>query len=172
MSRILKVAFAVLALSVPALGWTAEKIAVVDVQGEILQTDADKQRINEVREKEDYKKNKAEYDRLKSEGEALLKTFQKDAAIMSQEQKATAQQKLGSMQEDLDHVTGKLQQAEQSAGQALLQEMAPSVQEVLREIIEKDGIGLLLQRQAVIHAEPSYSITSQVTDKLNQLTAK
>jgi outer membrane protein len=171
-SRILKVAFAVLALSVPALGWTAEKIAVVDVQGAILQTDAAQQRINEVREQEDYKKNKAEYDRLKSEGETLLKTFQKDAAIMSQEQKATAQQKLGSMQEDLDHVTGKLQQAEQSAGQALLQEMAPSVQEVLREIIEKDGIGLLLQRQAVIHAEPSYSITSQVTDKLNQLTAK
>jgi outer membrane protein len=171
-SRILKVVFAVLALSVPALGWTAEKIAVVDVQGAILQTDAAQQRINEVREQEDYKKNKEEYDRLKSEGEALLKTFQKDAAIMSQEQKATAQQKLGSMQEDLDHVTGKLQQAEQSAGQALLQEMAPSVQEVLREIIEKDGIGLLLQRQAVIHAEPSYSITSQVTDKLNQLTAK
>jgi outer membrane protein len=171
-SRILKVAFAVLALSVPALGWTAEKIAVVDVQGAILQTDAAQQRINEVREQEDYKKNKEEYDRLKSEGEALLKTFQKDAAIMSQEQKATAQQKLGSMQEDLDHVTGKLQQAEQSAGQALLQEMAPSVQEVLREIIEKEGIGLLLQRQAVIHAEPSYSITSQVTDKLNQLTAK
>jgi outer membrane protein len=171
-SRILKVAFAVLTLSVPALGWAAEKIAVVDVQGAILQTDAAQQRINEVREQEEYKKNKAEYDRLKSEGEALLKTFQKDAAIMSQEQKATAQQKLGSMQEDLDHVTGKLQQAEQTAGQALLQEMAPSVQEVLREIIEKEGIGLLLQRQAVIHAEPSYSITSQVTDKLNQLTAK
>jgi outer membrane protein len=91
---------------------------------------------------------------------------------MSQDQKVAAQQKLGSMQEDLDHVTGKLQQAEQGAGQALLQEMAPKVQEVLREIIEKDGIGLLLQRQAVIHAEPSYSITAQVTDKLNQLTTK
>ena len=91
---------------------------------------------------------------------------------MSQDQKVAAQQKLSSMQEDLDHVTGKLQQAEQVAGQALLQEMAPKVQEVLREIIEKDGIGLLLQRQAVIHAEPSYSITTQVTDKLNQATTK
>ena len=40
------------------------------------------------------------------------------------------------------------------------------------EIIEKDGIDLLLQRQAVIHAEPTYSITAQVTDKLNQLTAQ
>ena len=60
--------------------------------------------------------------------------------MMSAEQKTASQQKLTSMQEDLDHVTGKLQQAEQVAGQALLQEMAPKVQEVLREIIEADGI--------------------------------
>jgi outer membrane protein len=171
-SRLLRVAFTALLFSVPALGWAEGKIAVVDVQAAILNTDIAQTRITEVREQEDYKKNKAEYDRLKSEGETLLKTFQKDAAVMSQEQKVTAQQKLGSMQEDLDHVTNKLQQAEQGAGQALLQEMAPRVQEVLREIIEKDGIGLLLQRQAVIHAEPSYSVTAQVTDKLNQLTTK
>jgi Skp family chaperone for outer membrane proteins len=30
----------------------------------------------------------------------------------------------------------------------------------------------LLQRNAVVHAEPSYSITPQVTDKLNQLNTK
>jgi outer membrane protein len=163
---------AVVALSVSTFGWAEGKIAVVDVQGAILQTDVAQKRIGEIRNQDEFKKNKAEYDRLKAEGEALLKKFQKDAAVMSQEQKVEAQNKLGSMQDDLDHVTGKLQQTEQAAGQALLQEMAPKVQEVLREIIEKDGIGLLLQRNAVIHAEPSYSITAQVTDKLNQLTTK
>jgi outer membrane protein len=168
----MKVALAVLAFSIPALGWAEGKIAVVDVQGAILQTDLAQQRLGEVREQADYKKNKEEYDRLKTEGEALLKTFQKDAAIMSQEQKVAAQQKLTSMQDDLDHVTSKLQQAEQGAGQALLQEMAPKVQDVLREIIEKDGIDLLLQRNAVVHAKADYSITAQVTDKLNQLNAK
>ncbi|MEZ5571904.1 MAG: OmpH family outer membrane protein [Halioglobus sp.] len=172
MSKLVKVVIAVLAFSVPVLGWSAEKIAVVDVQGAILQTDYAQKRLGEVRDQEDYKKNKAEYDRLKNEGEALLKTFQKDAAVMSQDQKVAAQQKLTSMQEDLDHVTSKLQQAEQTVGQALLQEMAPKVQDVLREIIEKEGIGLLLQRNAVIHAEPSYSITAKVTDKLNQLAPK
>jgi outer membrane protein len=171
-SRIFKVVLVVLAISVPTLGWAQGKIAVVDVQGAILQTDIAQKRIAEIRDGAEYKKNKVEYDRLKSEGEALLNTFQKDAATMSQEQKVAAQNKLTSMQEDLDHVTSKLQQAEQIAGQALLQEMAPKVQEVLREIIEKDGIGLLLQRNAVIHADDSYSLTPQVTDKLNQLTVK
>jgi outer membrane protein len=172
-SRLLKVVLAVVAFSIPTLGWTEGKIAVVDVQGAILQTEYAQKKLGEVRAKEDYKKNKAEYDRLQTEGEGLLKTFQKDAAVMSPEQKTAAQKKLNSLQEDLEHVTGKLQQAEQGVGQALLQEMAPKVQEVLREIIEKDGIALLLQRSAVIHAEPGYSITAQVTEKLNQLnTAK
>ena len=75
---------------------------------------------------------------------------------------------MASKQADLEHVTGKLQQAEQGAGQALLQEMAPKVQEVLREIITAEGIGLLLQRASVIHADAGYSITAKVTDKLNQ----
>ena len=55
---------------------------------------------------------------------------------------------------------------------ALLQEMAPKVQEVLREIIAAEGIGLLLQRSSVIHADAGYSVTAKVTDKLNQSAAE
>ena len=91
---------------------------------------------------------------------------------MSQEQQAAARQKLSSKQADLEHVVGKVQQTEQVAAQALLQEMGPKVQEVLRDLITTDGIGLLLQRGAVIHADPSYSITAKVTDKLNQQMAQ
>jgi outer membrane protein len=91
---------------------------------------------------------------------------------MSQEQQVAARKKLASKQADLEHVTGKLQKAEQSAGQALLQEMAPKVQEVLRELISTEGIGLLLQRSSVIHADAGYSLTAKVTDKLNQLPAE
>ena len=50
--------------------------------------------------------------------------------------------------------------------------MSPKVQEVLRELIATEGIGLLLQRASVIHADAGYSITAKVTDKLNQLPAQ
>jgi len=161
-----------LAFSVPTLSWAQGKIAVVDVQGAILQTDVAQKRLGEVRDQADYKKNKAEYDRLKSEGDVLLKTAQKDAAVMSEEQKKATQTKLSGLQEDLEQVVGKLQQAEQGAGQALLQEMGPKMQEVLRDIIKEEKIGLLLTRNAVVHAEESYSITAKVTENLNKLTAK
>ncbi len=172
MSKLFKLTFAVLVLALPTLGWAQGKIAVVDLQEAILQTDLAQKRLQEIRSQDDFKADKAEFERLKKELDELVKKFQKDAAVMSQEQQSAARQKLASKQADLEHVVGKVQQTEQAAAQALLQEMGPKVQEVLREIITADGIGLLLQRGAVIHAEASYSITAKVTDKLNQMAAK
>jgi outer membrane protein len=137
-----------------------------------MQSDVAQKRLNAVREQEDYKSDKAEFDRLKDEFDVLVQGFQKDAAVMSQEQQVAARKKLGSKQADLEHVTGKLQEAEQAAGQTLLQEMSPKVQEVLRELIATEGIGLLLQRSSVIHADAGDSITAKVTDKLSQLPAQ
>ena len=172
MRKFLKASVVLFALALPTLGWAQGKIAVVDLQEAILQTDQAQKRLNQVREQDDYKSDKAEFDKLKKEFDDLVKDFQKDAAVMSQEQQLAARKKLASKQADLEHVTGKLQQAEQGAGQALLQEMAPKVQEVLREIIAAEGIGLLLQRSSVIHADAGYSITAKVTDKLNQSAAE
>ena len=172
MRNFFKTTVAVIALALPVLGWAQGKIAVVDLQEAILQTDLAQQRLNEVRNQDDYKSDKAEFDRLKKEFDELVKNFQKDAPVMSQENQIAARKKLASKQADLEHVAGKLQQAEQGAGQALLQEMGPKVQEVLREIIAADGIGLLLQRGSVIHADAGYSITAKVTDHLNQEAAE
>ena len=172
MNRLIKAAVIALALTVPSLAAAQGKIAVVNLQEAILQTDLAQKRITEVRGQEDYKADKAEFDRLKSEFEDLAKKFQKDLAVMSQEQQVAARKKLASKQADLEHVTGKLQQAEQTAGQRLLQEMSPSVQQALRELIASEGIGLLLQQQAVIHADPGYNITAKLTDKLNQMPSE
>jgi len=157
---------------VPALAQAQGKIAVVNLQEAILQSDMAQQRLNQVRSEEGYKADKAEFDRIQEELNDLVQEFQKDAAVMSQEQQIAARKRLASKQADLEHVAGKLQQAEQATGQALLQEMSPMVQEVLRELIATEGIGLLLQRASVIHADPGYSITAKVTDKLNQTAAE
>ena len=172
MSRLLKVALTCVFLAAPALALAQGKIAVVNVQEAILQTDQAQKRLADVRAEDDYKSDKAEFDRLNDEFQEMVKKLKTDMAVMSQEQQVAARQKLTSKQGDLEHVTGKLQQAEQAAGQAILQEMSPKVQEVLRDLIATEGIGLLLQRNSVIHADAGYSITAKVTDKLNQIPAK
>jgi len=171
-SRFIKATLAATFLMLPLVAAAQGKIAVVNLQEAILQTDQAQKRLTDVRNQEDYLADKEEFDGLKEEFEELARKFQKDAAVMSQEQQLAARKKLASKQADLEHVTGKLQQAEQAAGQALLQEMSPKVQQVLRELITTEGIGLLLQQQSVIHADAGYSITAKVTDKLNQLPAE
>jgi outer membrane protein len=171
---VIKKLLTVLAVTValiPVGAFAQGKVAVVDLQAAILQSDAAQQRLASVRDEEGYKADKDEFDRLREELDSLVKDFQKDAAVMSQEQQLAARKRLASKQADLEHVGGKLQQAEQATGQALLQEMSPMVQEVLRDLIATEGIGLLVQRASVIHADPGYSITAKVTDKLNQLSA-
>ena len=172
MSKLLKFTFAVLVLALPTLGWAQGKIAVVDLQEAILNTEVAQKRLAELRAQEDFKADKAEFERLKKEMDEMVKAFQKDGPVMSQDQQAAARKKLQAKQGDLEQVVGKVQQVEQAAAQSLLQDLGPKVQEVLRELITAEGIGLLLQRGAVIHADESYSITAKVTDKLNQMAAK
>jgi outer membrane protein len=147
------------------------RIAVVNLEEAILQTDEAQKRLSQLREEGDYKADKAELDRLQSEREAMIKELQADLAVMGPEEQQAARKRLANKQADLEHVLRKLQQAEQELGQRLLQEMTPKVQAVLRELIQSEGIGLLVQRSAVIHADNGYSITAKVTDRLNQEAA-
>ena len=149
----------------PSLGMAQGRIAVVNLEEAILQTDEAQKRLTALRETEDYKADKAELDQLQEERQELIKDVQKDMAIMSPEQQQAARKRLASKNADLEHVLRKLQQAEQLLGQELLQEMTPKVQAVLRELIQSEGIGLLIQRNAVIHADNGFSITAKVTER-------
>jgi len=171
-SKLAKITFAAMLLCLPALAQAQGKIAVVNLQEAILQTDLAQKRLEEVYNQEDFKANKAEFDKLKKELDTLVDKFKKDAAVMSDEQQTAMRQKLSNKQSDIEHVAGKLKQADQMAGQALLKEMSPKVEQALRELIASEGIGLLLRQEAIIHADPGYNITAKVTDKLNQLNAE
>ena len=172
MARILNVLLASIALCVIPVAASAQgRIAVVNLEEAILQTDEAQTRLNGLRTHDDYKSDKTELERLQGEREALIKQLQNDLAVMSAEQQQTARKRLASKNADLEHVLRKLQKSEQELGQELLQEMTPKVQAVLRDLIQSEGIGLLLQRSAVIHSDNGYSITAKVTDKLNQQAA-
>jgi outer membrane protein len=165
----LAVAMALVAL--PLVAAAQGKIAVVDLEAAILQTDFAQQRLSQFEESEDFSADKKEFEALRKELDELVQNFQRDQAAMSEDQKVAARQKLASKQSDIEYVAKKLQAMQQQNAQRVFQELAPKAREVLRDIIATDGIGLLLQQQTVIHADLGYSITAKVTDKLNQLPA-
>ena len=64
-------------LALPTLGWAQGKIAVVDLQEAILQTDVAQKRLQDIRDQDDYKADKAEFERLKKELDELVKSSRK-----------------------------------------------------------------------------------------------
>ena len=80
MFKFLKTSLAVLAFVLPASALAQGKIAVVNLQEAILQTDIAQKRLNEVRNQDDYKADKAEFDKLKG---ALSKRFEREVSMSS-----------------------------------------------------------------------------------------
>lgn len=171
MKIIKQLAVAMALIALPLVASAQGKIAVVDLEAAILQTDFAQQRLSTFEESEDFAADKSEFEGLRKELDELVQNFQRDQAAMSEDQKVAARQKLASKQSDIEYVAKKLQAMQQQNAQRVFQELAPKAREVLRDIIATDGIGLLLQQQTVIHADLGYSITAKVTDKLNQLPA-
>ena len=159
-------------LVLPTLAMAQGKIAVVNLEEAILQTDLAQQRLAEFEKNEDFTSDKNEFESLREELDKLVQDFQRDQAAMSEDQMVAARQKVSSKNSDLEYVSKKLQTLQQQNAQRVFQELAPKAREVLRDIITTEQIGLLLQQQGVIHADLGYSITAKVTDKLNQLPAE
>ena len=72
MRNVLKTTFVACLLALPMLSWAQGKIAVVDLQEAILQTDLAQKRLDGVRNQDDYKSDKAEFDKLKDEFDELI----------------------------------------------------------------------------------------------------
>lgn len=152
----------------PALSWAEGKIAVVSLQEAILNTDAAQSQLNTLRNSADYKKNRAELEALQKSGKELVEKLKKDGPTMSKEQQADLTRKIENTRGDLEHIGRKLQEQEKELAQRLFYEMGNKAKTAVNEIIKSEGIGLLLDRQAALHADSGYNITPKVTEKLNK----
>lgn len=143
------------------------KIAVLDARGAILATKEAQARIKKIQSNPEFAANVKELEKLRKEHDDIVKKVQKDSATMGKDQQQAEIKKITDKRADMEHVARKLQMAEQQLTQELYQEFAPKMQKAVDEIIKADGIGLLLNREAVVHAEQGYNITAKVTEKLN-----
>ncbi len=163
------VAVIVLAFSSAAFAQSGPgKIAVIDMQRAILSTDEAKDRLKKLRSDKDYTASRKEAQALSAEVEAMTKALQKDMAILSNEQRQHKGEKIQAKRADIEHLARKLQSAEEKLVKELVMEVRPLLKDAISELIDKENIGLLLDRQATHHVGAGYDVTAKVTDKLNR----
>ncbi len=145
------------------------KIAVLNAQQAIINTELAQSRLKALREETSFAANRTELEELSKSYQDTVAQLQKDAAVMSAEQKQTEAKKIQEKRSDIEHVQRKLQAAQEQLLQSVAQEMSPKLQKAVSELIESEGIGLLLNQQAAMHVDSSFSVTAKITDKLNQM---
>lgn len=152
------------------------KIAVVNFELAVFNTDLVKAKVQSLQVDPAYKKNMQEIQTIQNDAKKLVEKYKKESLTMSATQKQQIEADMKSKQSDMEHLAGKLKEAEATALQSTMYQMQGQAISAAKEIIAAEGIGLLLnasaQSQNVIHADTSFDITPKVTDKLNKLNKK
>ena len=144
------------------------KIAVLNSEIAIFSTDEAQKRLKTLSTDPEFDADKKQFDKLKKEYQDMVQRLQKDAAVMSAEQKAAKSKELEAKGADIEYIGHKLQSKQQELMQTLMQEIEPKFKKVVEDIIKADNIGLLLDARSVMHADSSYNITAKVTEALNK----
>ena len=147
-------------------------IAVVNLQLAVLQTEVAQKRLKELEEEPDFKKNIEEAEALEIELKELIETYQKERAVMSAQKRAEEEKRFREKQQDLNYIANKIQQTQKEIVDKIIESQSQNLNTVLNNLVEEQGIGLLLRAGpggSVLHADKSYDISLQVTERLNQI---
>jgi outer membrane protein len=142
------------------------KIAVVNVQRAIGECDEAKAMISKL--ESDLGPDQTTVKNLGASITQLQEKFNKDGDVMSDAEKRKLQKDIEDKQIEYQFQVNKLQKVVNERQQDILQQMAPKLDAVLKDIIAKDAYDLVIHRQNVLYVDAKYDITSQVTEKLNQ----
>lgn len=158
----------IMALGAPA-AHAEVKIAVVDVQSAILNSEEAKRLLAQIQE--EFKGEEAEIRKIQSDAAAMLERLQKDSDVMSDAEKRKLQQEIESMNNDFVYLRQKLQRQIEERQNELFAGIDQKVQKAIEELVLAEDYDVILPRQAALYVGDLYNITRKVTEKLNQLDA-
>ncbi|NVK11853.1 MAG: OmpH family outer membrane protein [Gammaproteobacteria bacterium] len=180
MSVIKNLSIALVALTLSAVVSAQGKVAVVDFQAALLETDVAQQRLLALEAESDYQATLAQAEQLVADIRSLQEEGQANAVAWSQEQLAAQQALIQNKNVDLQAANTKLRDAQNRVLQGIFAELQPRGMAALNEIINSEGIGLLLDKGAmiptgrqqarpvVLHVDTSFDLTPRLTERLNQ----
>lgn len=157
----------VLPLLLVAGGAAAElKIAVIDTQRALLESEEARQLMQAAQSE-----LQGDQNQLQTLGQQIMglrEQFQKDAEVMGESDQRRRQKEIEDKQIEYEFLANKLQKAVNDRRQELGQQMVPKLEAVLKELTEKEGYDLVLERGAVMYADGKHDITRRVTELLNE----
>lgn len=157
-----------LCLTVVAPLAAAGKVVVLDHQIAMLATDFAKARFEALQANPEFSKVVAQYETLSADLTALGKEAETKGMTWGADQVATHRKKEEYIKADLQLAYQKIQAERKAANEGIIRELQPKLEGVLNNLIESEGIDVILSKQAAFYASESADITRKVVDALNK----
>lgn len=152
----------------PVVSFAQSKVVSINPQMAVFATTAAKAKIDQLQKKSEFVESKAKLDGIAADIKTLQASYQKDGPTWSAEKKAESEKKLQSLSQDYQFQGKKLQAQQQEVMQVIMQEMSPKLEAAIKQIVQAEGITMVVDSQAVIIAKPESDYTAKLTDALNK----
>ena len=147
-----------------------DKIAILDVQQAMFASDYAQSRVKQSLESADFVALKAKAEGSAADLQAMSKEVEAKRLTWSAEQAESHQKRMSYAKADYDLAVQKIQGEQKQLQQKILQDLSPTSQQALTEVIQEEGITLLLRAESVLSASAENNLTAKVVDRLNQKT--
>jgi len=164
--RVLAFVLGLGALGLAPLAGAELKIAVVDVQAAIGQTQEAQTFLEKVQESLE-----ADLERIReltTQRAEIEEKVQRDAEVMGEEERTRLSEDYERITSDLQYRTETYQKAVNRRRNELFQKMGPGVQAALDDLVKLEAYDLVLPRNTVIYVNPKHDITRKVTEVLDK----
>ena len=146
------------------------KIAVIDIQQAMFASDYAQNSVKVAQGSADFVALRAKAEGSAADLQSLGKEAETKRLTWSAEQVTAQQKKMSYAKADYDLAVQKIQGEQKQLQQKIMQELSPQFQEALAQVVQEEGITLLLRSESVIVASPENNLTAKVIDRLNQNT--
>ena len=147
-----------------------DKIAILDVQQAMFASDYAQSRVKQSLESADFVALKAKAEGSAADLQAMSKEVEAKRLTWSADQAESHQKRMSYAKADYDLAVQKIQGEQKQLQQKILQDLSPTFQQALTEVIQEEGITLLLRAESVLSASAENNLTAKVVDRLNQKT--
>ena len=142
------------------------KIAVVDVDRAVAGSEAAQKLLRQLQV--EFKTDEDTIKKIQTEAAELLQKMQKDADVMSDDEKRRVQQEIESLNNDFVYQRQKLQKEVAARQNELFSGTEVKVRKAIEELVLESDYDMILPRAAALYVGDLYDVTRKVTEKLNQ----
>jgi outer membrane protein len=143
-----------------------QKVAVLDMAAALFNSDRAKALEQEIQQQTS--DDQAKVRSLAEEATGLQDKLQKDAAVMSDDEKRKTAEQIQEIGVQYQFLVEKLQKLVDERRQQFQQTYAPNLIQAITAVVEEGRYDMVFRSEAVLHfSNNEYDITAKVTEKLN-----